>query len=527
MKEPDKLRNAVDYHELTKHTYENVRDSDFTLDWQQYPIKYKNYTGCEKISMPDVKRGELGINTLDAIAGLKRGSLKLDNLQGLSEFLFFIYGKTGLKRYPNMLFEMRAAPSAGALYPVEIYFASRRLNFIEDGLYHYNPGSSMLTSLRKGNLFDYIEKKCIGTIDDDVNLFLFLSTIFWRTCWKYRNRSYRYCCEDSGHLVGNILPVSNALHLEPCVHYLFNDEGINKLIGIDGEEESAMVVIALKFPPDQSSKKESIGSGEIAIPEIEPQYEPLSEKEVKYPAVKKIKGLTSFKKIPDPDALREELKEYRNAKKKDTFDPRNSVALPGPFSQTSEDLGMSIKARRSSRDYYDKELSKEDIANILYYSTFPPLSEFEDQSPVFEPSFLEVYLLVNRVENVPQGIYRYNKEKNSIHPLKLGNFIDKSTYVSLEQEIVGKSGVVIILAGNFDELEILGDRGYRTIHLEAGIIGQNIYLSATSLGLGCTGIGAFYDDDINELLDFKGTDKRVVYELIVGHPVPDERLVDR
>ena len=233
MKEFEEIKNTIDYHEFTKHTYENVRSTDFTLDWTIYPLKYKNYIDCEKIKLPDVIVKDFGINTLDAISALKSGDFRLDSLEKLSELLFFTYGKTGLKKYPQMLFEMRAAPSAGALYPVEVYFTARSLGFLPDGLYHYNPGEPELSCLRAGDCFGFLEKECFGKIGEEVSFCFLLTTIFWRTMWKYRNRSYRYCCEDSGHLIGNLLPMSHAFGLDASVSFVFNDAGVNRLLGVD------------------------------------------------------------------------------------------------------------------------------------------------------------------------------------------------------------------------------------------------------------------------------------------------------
>ncbi|MBU1627754.1 SagB/ThcOx family dehydrogenase [bacterium] len=521
------INNSKEYHELTKHSYESVRNSDFALDWSQYPLKYKQYSGCEKISLPPVIEEEMSISTLKALSGLHFGKKRLKNLENLAAFLFYINGKTGIKKYPNMLFEMRAAPSAGALYPFEIYFASRSLDFLENGVYHYNPGDTHLSILRKGYFFNFLEEECLGKIEDEVNLCFILTTIFWRTCWKYRDRSYRYCCEDTGHLIGNILPMSNVFNLDPTVSYLFNDDGLNKLLGVDGLKESVIAVLLLKKNKSLKADIEKIKVKKTDSPliEIDFPYNQLSELEKKYQSIEKIKELTSFSILTDPEPLKKKFEEFKKKVKDTAFETSNSITLPKPSTNQSWDIAKSIQKRRSSRDYFDKPISKNDLSSLLFNSTFSPRSEFKIDTPGIEPQFLDIYLLVNRVENIPQGIFKYQKQHNTLLPLKLGNFIDKSTYVSLEQDIVGKSGAVIILTANFKIIDLLGDRGYRMIHLEAGIIGQNIYLSATSLGLGCTGIGAFYDDDINELLNFTGTEEKVIYELIVGHPIPDERLV--
>jgi SagB-type dehydrogenase family enzyme len=69
-----------------------------------------------------------------------------------------------------------------------------------------------------------------------------------------------------------------------------------------------------------------------------------------------------------------------------------------------------------------------------------------------------------------------------------------------------------------------GDRGYRYVHFEAGAIGQRLYIAAEALGLRATGIGAFFDDEVNRYLELSPTQGQVVYHFAVGHPITDPRL---
>ena len=71
-----------------------------------------------------------------------------------------------------------------------------------------------------------------------------------------------------------------------------------------------------------------------------------------------------------------------------------------------------------------------------------------------------------------------------------------------------------------------GDRGYRYVHFQAGAIGQRLYLAAESLGFQSTGIGAFFDDKVNEYLGIgHNAGRQVVYHFACGYAVEDERLV--
>ena len=62
-----------------------------------------------------------------------------------------------------------------------------------------------------------------------------------------------------------------------------------------------------------------------------------------------------------------------------------------------------------------------------------------------------------------------------------------------------------------------GDRGYRYVHFEAGAIGQRLYLAAEALGLGGTGIGAFFDDEVHRYLNLARDQGQVVYHFAIGY----------
>jgi SagB-type dehydrogenase family enzyme len=81
------------------------------------------------------------------------------------------------------------------------------------------------------------------------------------------------------------------------------------------------------------------------------------------------------------------------------------------------------------------------------------------------------------------------------------------------------------MIGDLDRAaRIYGDRGYRYVHFEAGAIGQGLYLAAEALGLGATGIGAFYDEEVHRHLNLGPDQGQVIYHFAIGYPVPDPRV---
>jgi len=97
--------------------------------------------------------------------------------------------------------------------------------------------------------------------------------------------------------------------------------------------------------------------------------------------------------------------------------------------------------------------------------------------------------------------------------------------LSLGQDPAGNSCVTFSMIGDLDgAARNYGDRGYRYVHFEAGAIGHRLYLAAEALGLGATGIGAFYDDEVHRHLNLVPPKEQVVHRFAIGYPVPDPRV---
>jgi SagB-type dehydrogenase family enzyme len=97
--------------------------------------------------------------------------------------------------------------------------------------------------------------------------------------------------------------------------------------------------------------------------------------------------------------------------------------------------------------------------------------------------------------------------------------------LSLGQDLAGNACVAFSMIADLDRaVRSHGDRGYRYVHFEAGAIGHRLYLAAEALGLGATGIGAFYDDDVHHYLGLTTAQRQVVYHFAIGYPVYDPRL---
>src|SRR5260370_24109056 len=127
------------FHEITKHSYTSVRSSPHFLDWDIKPIPDKIYPGAASIALPR----DLNLSSTPTLAALSSYvpadfSAPIDTA-ALTRILFCADGLTRHKRMGADDYHFRAAPSAGALYPIEIYVAANDAGGLEAALYPFSP----------------------------------------------------------------------------------------------------------------------------------------------------------------------------------------------------------------------------------------------------------------------------------------------------------------------------------------------------------------------------------------------------
>ena len=199
--------------------------------------------GDQMINLP--KPDYQGMTLEEAIKNrrsVRSYSSKTLTLSQLSQLLFAAQGVTG-SRYGHGL---RAAPSAGALYPIEIYLVVNNVEGLERGIYHYIVQKHGLATVKQGDFRKAIADAGLGqAMLGEANVTFVLSSVFERTRKKYGERSLRYDYMEAGHISQNIALQAVSLGLGAVSVGAFFDERVNKLIGLDGRKESAIYLQAV------------------------------------------------------------------------------------------------------------------------------------------------------------------------------------------------------------------------------------------------------------------------------------------
>jgi SagB-type dehydrogenase family enzyme len=233
------------YHRETKYFPEKM--SGKGLDWASKPSLYKEYPGARRIELPEPwPRKEMSLDE----ALRKRTSVRTYSPQPLSlkDLSYLLWACTGIQRIEQN-YEFRTAPSAGALYPIETYVVANNVEDLDHGLFHYAIRGHLLEELRLGELGLEAARAALGQrVCYDAAAVFIWTAIFYRSKWKYEQRGYRYIYMDAGHIGENLYLAATSLDLGACaIGALFDDE-LNRLLDVDGEEESAIYMAAVSHP---------------------------------------------------------------------------------------------------------------------------------------------------------------------------------------------------------------------------------------------------------------------------------------
>lgn len=419
------------YHERTNHTYDSVRIPRF-LDWDTQPSTFKTYPSFYN---------RIPFTSLP-----------------LAGFWPLCGGITEVRQKGDHRYSLRVNPSAGALFPTELYIQIRDQEGLMDGIYHYEAPTESLTLLHpvdRDGVEPYLGLKRVSG-------FIFLVSSPWfRSVWKYGERGFRYCNLDVGHQLGALEAACMVQELpfriipgfqkgDLSIRFGFEDKEFFLAAAMSGEEgEDEIRGLKLQFPfvlPTDYHEENSmiVEAFHQTLPDITENDTVLQIRETSYP-YKELEGL--------PEA---------------------------------------ILRRRSVRAFHKMEMESSIVSEIME-SMGTPVSGFEDTG-------IQVYSVVSyRVPGMEPGIYKNGQLIQS------GDFMEKAGYLCLEQKLGSDSGVTLFFTGKSED--------YQSLMQLAGLLGHRVYLESTRHNCGVSGIGAYYDHEVQEFL---GTDEWILYSVAIG-----------
>ena len=403
------------YHNQTDINYKKYFNQANFIDYRTQPRAYKKYPHFyQRFSLDDY-----------------------EELKFIKNF-----GKiTATKTYGKEKVELRANPSAGGLYPCEIYIQIRGVKEVVSGIYHYEALENNITlihELSNDGVEFYFD-------DKSQKKFVFLiSNAYFRSAWKYEKRAIRYLLLDTGHQMGSIISALKLEDLEYEIDFNFNKKALNEEFSFDNFE-LFYTSITIK-----SAKT------------IEP-------KKLRSPIVNVCACDYQLK-----DSFIEEF--YENCQK-DKFKKIPNINLFENIS--NEKLEDAINNRRSIRAFKNESITEDDFLFITK-DIFEFASSFE----------IDIYFINNNIQGMPKGLYK------NVDLIKEGDFKEKATLLGLNQKLAGQSAFTLFFASE-------ESANYFYTYILTGLIAQILYLKTTSLNLFASGIGAYFDDECQEFLETK------------------------
>lgn len=187
-----------------------------------------------------------------------------------------------------------------------------------------------------------------------------------------------------------------------------------------------------------------------------------------------------------------------------------------------KDLFESIISRKSGREYDSNPITKDELSVLLKYSC-GEVSLGEDKVHRAQASAgarfpIEMYPIVFRgTEELPSGLYHYNVREHSLDVLWKRDFTKEDVGKLFTYEWVQDASLGIVMTAVFERTQNkYKERGYRCVLLEAGHIGQNLYLVSNALGLECCALSGTRDENLEEFIDIDGTTESVIYGFSFG-----------
>jgi SagB-type dehydrogenase family enzyme len=209
------------------------------------------------------------------------------------------------------------------------------------------------------------------------------------------------------------------------------------------------------------------------------------------------------------------------------------IQLPKPYFPQSDSLWSILQNRRSIRAYLTDKSIQLDMLSTLLWAVQGETASYGDVSFRTSPSAgalhpIETYLFVRAVNDLKKGIYHFRPHLFDLEFLREGDFSHYLAQSALGQGMVMNAQVTFIWTAIAERSKWkYRQRAYRYIYLDAGHIGENLYLAGQALGLGVCAIGAFFDSHVNNIISVDGIAETVIYMAAVGLPKRDRQAANK
>lgn len=179
------------------------------------------------------------------------------------------------------------------------------------------------------------------------------------------------------------------------------------------------------------------------------------------------------------------------------------ISLPKPSHKGNVTVEEALKARRTHRSFTSRALTLKQFSQLLwgaYGVTAREYGYYLKTAPSAGALYpLDLYAVVggHGVESLDPGVYHFRPENHTVKLLKKGDLRMEVARRSLRQMWIAKAPLMLVITGEYDRSRVkYGSRGVTYTHIEAGCVGQNIFLQAEASGLKAGIVGAFNNQEV-------------------------------
>jgi hypothetical protein len=224
-------------------------------DLERLPWFYKRYAQeLPRVPLPR-ELPSTEASTVEVLAGTAEVPGRELDLARLGRLLYLAAGvvRTTTHRYGVWLF--RAAGSAGARFPIELYVAVPVGSALPPGVHWYDPQDHALVQ--------------VGPPPGGGAVTVVSTGVPWRTGWRYRERGYRHIYWDSGTMLSQLLAAAVSAGIGARLYTRFPDEQVTALVGADGVHEWPVAVVALGEGEPALEPSGAAAAGEVDADPVE------------------------------------------------------------------------------------------------------------------------------------------------------------------------------------------------------------------------------------------------------------------
>lgn len=511
-------------HGWTSHTRTGVLRRAASPQWALAPAPFKRY--------PQASRLSLGPPPSTPVAGAAAGS----------PLGIWLWHTAGVSARSGGI-DFRTSPSSGALFATELYVQVVDLPGVPAGLWHYDAQGHALERLQAADARVPAAASVTPSTTQQATLpaslhaslhaaadlppgcvaVVLASAIFARSGHKYGDRTYRYVTADLGHALENLRVVAQANGMEAKPVARFDDDAVTAHLGLDGQAEAVLAVLAIRPRAAQSQDTTAVATqgGASAPPSTRASgFGPSAAGWV--PAPWEQPGSVMGADTAPRTAIDLTQAFHRATslqRRTDTSDVRSAppaaavrVMVPARADAPALSVLSLIASRRSVRRFATTAVTESDLAALLQAMTDPP--------PQLSTA-VRIDVLTMSAQDRPPSAWRLDPGTRQLQQrVEHGDGLRPlARAAALDQDVIGNAALVFVLS--LDRATLLADplgpaRAWRHGFIEAGMVGERLYLAGAALGLGVCGVGAFYDDEASALVGVDPTREWVVHFAAVG-----------